>query len=201
MSIRILIVEDDIAFGKMVATYLTKKEYNVTSCATAKDARDALANQTFDLLITDLKLPDESGLRLLEYAKEIAPLTDVILMTGYADVTTAVEAIKKGALEYISKPFRPEELLMIIEESLDATSKSTAQSSAIPNPFSAYISFKLSTPNESSFLEIFDALGKRVLAQTVFDQEKIDTQNLNTGFYFYTLTSEHNTTTGKLVKN
>lgn len=133
MNKRILIVEDDIAFGKMVGNYLTKKAYNITSCATVKEARDAITNQTFDILITDLKLPDESGLRLLEHTKEIAPKTDVIVMTGYADVTTAVEAIKKGALEYISKPFRPEELLMVVEQSLEENKTTKEQPAELPN--------------------------------------------------------------------
>lgn len=116
MAQRLLIVEDDIAFGKMLATFLERNHYEVAVSQTGANAREKLKNSSYNLLITDLKLPDDSGLDLLDYAKETAPHVQVILMTGHAEVSTAVEAIKKGALEYISKPFRPEELLMVIED-------------------------------------------------------------------------------------
>lgn len=121
MNQQIHIVEDDVAFGKMLATYLERKGFQISISLTGENARKVLAERTFDFLITDLQLPDDSGLELLVYANEVAPKTKVILMTGYAEVDTAVKAIKKGALDYISKPFRPEELLMIIEESVSKT--------------------------------------------------------------------------------
>ncbi|WP_310991430.1 sigma-54-dependent transcriptional regulator [Aequorivita marina] len=116
MKQKIHIIEDDVAFGKMLTSFLERKGFEVSISLTGASGRKALEENQFDLLITDLKLPDDSGLALLEYAQSIVPATKVILMTGYAEVDTAVKAIKKGALDYISKPFRPEELLMIIEE-------------------------------------------------------------------------------------
>src|SRR5699024_8447503 len=68
---------------------------------------------------TDLKLPDDSGMELLKIARKHTPPTPTILMTSYADVTTAVEAIKRGAADYISKPFRPEELLMVMQQAIE----------------------------------------------------------------------------------
>ncbi|MEM0517945.1 MULTISPECIES: sigma-54-dependent transcriptional regulator [Aequorivita] len=121
MAQQIHIVEDDVAFGKMLTTFLERKGFAVSVSLSGENARKMLTDKTFHFLITDLKLPDDSGLALLEFSQKIAPNTKVILMTGYAEVDTAVKAIKKGALDYISKPFRPEELLMIIEEE---TSKS-----------------------------------------------------------------------------
>ncbi len=116
MAQQIHIVEDDVAFSKMLTSFLERKGFTVTTSLTGTDARKKLEKNKFDIFITDLKLPDDSGLDLLEYSKNISPTTKVILMTGYAEVDTAVKAIKKGALDYISKPFRPEELLMIIEQ-------------------------------------------------------------------------------------
>ncbi|MGO3184003.1 MAG: sigma-54-dependent transcriptional regulator [Aequorivita sp.] len=116
MTQKIHIIEDDVAFGKMLSSFLERKGFEVTVSLTGENGRKFLNENQFDLLITDLRLPDDSGLELLEYSQEISPKTKVILMTGYAEVDTAVKAIKKGALDYISKPFRPEELLMIIEE-------------------------------------------------------------------------------------
>lgn len=74
-------------------------------------------------------------------------------------------------------------------------------SNAFPNPFNTYISFNLSNSDEKYFLEVFDGLGKRVIAQSLINNEKIDTQNLGAGFYIYTLTSKNETITGKMIKN
>src|SRR5690554_7173066 len=111
MAIRIQIVEDDVAFGRMLSTFLERKGFEISISLNGSSARNNIVNNHFDFLIADLQLPDDSGLDLLSYAKEVTPETKVILMTGYAEVDTAVSAIKKGALDYISKPFRPEELL------------------------------------------------------------------------------------------
>lgn len=129
MAQQIHIVEDDMAFGKMLTSFLERKGFDISISHTGEQGRRVLAEKNFDFLITDLKLPDDSGLKLLEYTKKISPKTKVILMTGYAEVNTAVRAIKKGALDYISKPFRPEELLMIIDE---ATKNSISNSEEIP---------------------------------------------------------------------
>lgn len=124
MKQKIHIIEDDVAFGKMLTSFLERKGFEVSVSLTGEHGRKALEETQFDFLITDLKLPDDSGLELLEYSQHIYPKTKVILMTGYAEVDTAVKAIKKGALDYISKPFRPEELLMIIEEDSKQISES-----------------------------------------------------------------------------
>ena len=116
MAQQIHVVEDDVAFGRMLASFLEKRGFEITISLSGHQARRTIADKTFDFLITDLKLPDDSGMDLLELTLKTKPTTKVILMTGYAEVDTAVKAIKKGALDYISKPFLPEELLMIINE-------------------------------------------------------------------------------------
>src|SRR5690606_9611279 len=116
MAQKIHIVEDDVAFGTMLTSFLERKGFEISISLSGEHGRKSIAEQSFEFLITDLKLPDDSGLDILEYVQKVSPNTKVILMTGYAEVDTAVLAIKKGALDYISKPFRPEELLMIIEE-------------------------------------------------------------------------------------
>lgn len=119
MKNNILIIEDDLAFGTMLQLFLKRKKFDVVLATSGKQARELLKNTSFDLLITDLKLPDDSGMELLKIVRKNTPPTPTILMTSYADVTTAVEAIKRGAADYISKPFRPEELLMVIEQAME----------------------------------------------------------------------------------
>lgn len=134
MAQQIHIVEDDVAFGKMLTSFLERKGFHVTVSLTGQNARKTISESKFDLLITDLKLPDDSGLDLLEFSQKTSPNTKVILMTGYAEVDTAVKAIKKGALDYISKPFRPEELLMIIEADFQNTESSEEHISETVEP-------------------------------------------------------------------
>ncbi len=134
MAQQIHIVEDDVAFVKMLTSFLERKGFNVTVSLSGEKARKTISESNFDLLITDLKLPDDSGLDLLEFSQKASPNTKVILMTGYAEVDTAVKAIKKGALDYISKPFRPEELLMIIEADSQNTDSSEEHISETVEP-------------------------------------------------------------------
>lgn len=114
MNKQLLLIEDDVAFAAMLSSFLQRNDFVVTVAHTGEDGRKLLSNAAFSIVITDLKLPDTSGIEILEFCKETAPGTKVLIMTGYADVTTAVDAIKKGAIDYISKPFRPEELLMVL---------------------------------------------------------------------------------------
>lgn len=123
---KILLIEDDVAFCKMINHFLTKNNYTVFNAHSAQEARE-LFDSSFDLILCDLRLPDSDGIELMiEFQSAVASIP-VILMTGYADVTTAVKAIKKGASDYISKPFLPEEVLLILSNTLNQESNSTAQ--------------------------------------------------------------------------
>lgn len=115
---KILIIEDDAAFCQMLEKFLTKKGFNVVTSFSAADAKEKIGKSSFDLVLTDLRLPDYDGIALLGDIKEVHSSIPVIVMTGYAEVGTAVEAMKKGAFDYISKPFTPEEIVMVITNAL-----------------------------------------------------------------------------------
>ena len=116
--VRILIVEDDLTFSLMLSTWLGKKGFDVTSAANVKDAKQHLSDKDFELIISDLRLPDSDGIDLLQWVKVRNPLLPVIMMTSYADIQTAVKAMKLGASDYISKPVQPDLLLTKIHENL-----------------------------------------------------------------------------------
>ncbi|WP_432411967.1 sigma-54-dependent transcriptional regulator [Rasiella sp. SM2506] len=118
MTEQILLIEDDVAFAAMLTSFLERNDFVVAVAHNGEDGRKLLSKTAYGIVITDLKLPDTTGIEILEFCKETAPGTKVLIMTGYADVTTAVDAIKKGAIDYISKPFRPEELLMVLKTSV-----------------------------------------------------------------------------------
>lgn len=118
----ILIIEDDTAFCQMLQKFLSRKGYDVQTSFTAPDAKAKFEKYDFDVILTDLRLPDYDGIQLLTEIKEKNSKTQVILMTGYAEVGSAVNAMKKGAYDYISKPFTPDEIVMVIESALKAES-------------------------------------------------------------------------------
>ena len=115
---KLLIIEDDAAFCQMLQKFLTKRGYEVETSFNAPDAKTKFDQTDFDLILTDLRLPDYDGIQLLDDIKEVNPKTQVILMTGYAEVGSAVDAMKKGAFDYISKPFTPDEIVMVLDNAL-----------------------------------------------------------------------------------
>ncbi|TMM59339.1 sigma-54-dependent Fis family transcriptional regulator [Maribacter algarum] len=119
----ILIIEDDAAFCQMLQKFLTKHGYTTAVSFTAPEAKSKLEETDFDLVLTDLRLPDYDGIQLLEDIKRINEDTPVIVMTGYAEVGSAVSAMKKGAFDYIAKPFTPDEIVKLIAKALEGKSE------------------------------------------------------------------------------
>lgn len=118
MSHSILIVEDDLTFATMLKTWLGKKGFSVDTAGSNARARKQLDTQPYDLVLSDLRLPDQDGIFLLSWMKEHDYNAPLIIMTGYADIQSAVQAMKHGASDYISKPVQPDELLKKINEAL-----------------------------------------------------------------------------------
>ena len=112
----ILIVEDDITFSLMLKTWLGKKGFEVKTFSSVSDAKRQIENGGYDLILSDLRLPDGDGIDLLKWVKEKQTSLPLIMMTSYAEIQTAVQAIKLGASDYIAKPLNPEELLGKIRE-------------------------------------------------------------------------------------
>ena len=126
MSHSILIVEDDLTFSTMLKTWLGKKGFSVDTASSNARARKQLDAQSYDLILSDLRLPDQDGIFLLSWMKEQGYNIPLIIMTGYADIQSAVQAIKHGASDYISKPVQPDELLKKIDEALQGKALPTA---------------------------------------------------------------------------
>lgn len=114
----ILLVEDDISFSEMLRRFLERHQHTVTLSYTLEDAKAQVKKASFDLVFADLRLPDGDGIALLNHIKTKDASIPVVLMTGYAEVSTAVKAMKDGAFDYISKPFNPEEVLQVVKNAL-----------------------------------------------------------------------------------
>ncbi|MCD0470201.1 sigma-54 dependent transcriptional regulator [Flavobacterium sp. JAS] len=187
---KILLIEDDISFCKLLEKFLVKKAYEVTIAFSATEAKIAIKNESFDLILTDLRLPDSDGIGLMSEFKISHPHIPVILMTGYSDVNTAVKAIKNGAADYISKPFNPDEVLLVITNALKNSEaeeeipvkekKSNKKPVATENEFVKGISvaskklldhIHLVSPTDMSVLIIGESgTGKEIIAKSIHQQ-------------------------------
>jgi len=118
-STRILLVDDDLDFRKSVEIVLRKNGYDIVTADGLQMALDILKSQKMDLMITDLKMNDGTGMELLSKSKSIQNDMAVIILTAYGSIRNAVEAMRQGAYDYIAKPFRNEELLILVEKALE----------------------------------------------------------------------------------
>lgn len=123
MTYTILIVEDDLTFATILKTWLGKQGFQVDTATNNVRARKLLETRTYHLVLSDLRLPDQDGIFLLSWMREHNHLMPLIIMTSYADIQSAVQAMKQGASDYVSKPIQPDILLKKIEEALNAPSK------------------------------------------------------------------------------
>lgn len=129
----ILIVEDDVTFSLMLRRWLKKKDFDAEAVSNVAKARRLIEEQGApDLVLSDFRLPEENGLGLLRWMRGKGLDTPFLIMTGYADVPGAVEAIKEGAYDYIAKPMQPDLLLQKINEAIatQAPGPAAAQAAA-----------------------------------------------------------------------
>lgn len=133
MAKRILIVEDDVTFGTMLNTWFAKNSWDAKWVSKIELAKLELQNSSFDLVLSDLRLPDGDGIIFLTWMRENKIMTPFIIMTNYSDVQTAVLAMKLGAFDYLQKPINPTllqqkiEMAMIKPPQLDARTQISKQ--------------------------------------------------------------------------
>ncbi|UZP65897.1 sigma-54 dependent transcriptional regulator [Desulfovibrio mangrovi] len=118
-SERILLVEDDPAFGTMLNEALEAKGYRVQRVSRAEDGLELLRTERFDLILTDVKLPGMSGLESIPHFKQRAPESDIIVMTAFSTKEMAVEAVRQGAYDFFSKPFSLSELEIVVRRCME----------------------------------------------------------------------------------
>jgi DNA-binding NtrC family response regulator len=115
----ILIVEDEGSLRKALGALLRSAGYEVSEVTDGEGVFSILQKNKFDLVLTDLMMKKVSGEEILKRVKQISPETEVVVITGYGTIQSAVESIKSGAFDYITKPFKTEEILKVIEKALE----------------------------------------------------------------------------------
>jgi len=118
-SSRVLVVDDEEIARQNLEYILRKEGHQVSTAANGEEALDQVKSHDFDLVLTDLKMDRVDGLQLLESVKRLSPHTEIIMVTGYATVSTAVDALRKGAAHYLSKPIKLDELRETVREIID----------------------------------------------------------------------------------
>ena len=124
MRKHILIVDDEPSIRKVLGAHLRRDGYDVTAAASGVEAIETLQEEGADLVITDLRMPGMDGLELLRWVKQSYPGLPVIMLTAHGTVDSAVEALKRGAQDYLTKPFDQDELRLVILKALAQEEKS-----------------------------------------------------------------------------
>ena len=116
---KILIVDDDVEYRENLKEILDNAGYSNDMAGSAKEAMEKLGSQQFDVILLDFMMPDINGITALGEFKKVSPNSKIIMITAFASIENAVTAIKKGASEYISKPFKIEALLLMIKQVIE----------------------------------------------------------------------------------
>jgi len=125
MNKKILIIDDEPYIRDMLQIYLEKHDFNITIASSVKDGIKKINSEFFDIIIADMMLPDGSGIDILKLSKKLNPEEIFILVTAYSSVQSAMEAIKLGAYDYVTKPFKMEKLLHVLTNAIKEKQLST----------------------------------------------------------------------------
>ena len=179
---KILIIEDDLTFSTLLEGFLKKHGHEPVIVHDVKSSFKTLTQYTFDLLLIDYRLPDGTGLDILAYVRENGLNFPVVIMTSFNDVRTAVKSIQLGAIDYITKPVNPDELLMIITGSLEKKPENSKVASIEHEDFikgksatadKLYAHIDLVAPTDMSvIIQGESGTGKEYAARTLHAQSK-----------------------------
>jgi DNA-binding NtrC family response regulator len=159
MKSKILIVDDEPDICRALDFLLKREGYDVSTVNSGEDAVVKLKEDSFDVVISDLKMGKMDGMAVLEKAKELSPETAVIIMTAFASIESAIDAMKKGAIDYIVKPFLNEEIKMTISKILDQK-KILIENAALKQQVSQHMACRDFVANSESMMTIIETLEK-----------------------------------------
>ena len=112
----LLLIDDDKEVGELLTTYLKKNGFNVTYCSNSKRALEWIEKKQFDIVVTDIRMPDIDGIDILKRVKKDSFETEVIVITGYGTTRNAISALKEGASDFILKPADLEDILFSVQK-------------------------------------------------------------------------------------
>jgi len=156
---KILIVDDELSIVEVLKTLLSRDGHTISTASDGADALKLLKEQVFDLLITDIRLPGMDGISLLKNARELQSHLAVIVMTAYAKVDNAVEAMKNGAFDYVTKPFKFDELLLTVQRAL-SYEQALAENEVLKSSLAAQMHFSCLVGDSEPMLRVYRLVEK-----------------------------------------
>jgi len=158
-SIQILIVDDQINTCKSLQAILKKSGYRSEYTLSPEDALERVRGGAFDIVISDIRMPGMDGIQLLEELKKIQPHLVVIMVTGFATIKSAVEAIQKGAYDYLPKPFTPDEVRVILQRAVEKI-RLESENEALRRGLQPQVTFQNIIGNSPAIQRVFDLIQK-----------------------------------------
>jgi len=158
-SIQILIVDDQINTCKSLQAILKKSGYRSEYTLSAEEALGRVRGGAFDIVISDIRMPGMDGMQLLEELKKIQPHLVVIMVTGFATIKSAVDAIQKGAYDYLPKPFTPDEVRVIIQRAAEKI-RLESENDALRRGLQPQVTFQNIIGNSPALQRVFDLIQK-----------------------------------------
>jgi DNA-binding NtrC family response regulator len=122
--LQLMIIDDEPIVGKRLKPALEKNGYEVEAFTAGSEALARIGEKTFDIVVTDVRMEEVDGIEIMKRVMDVSPHTKVIIITGYATIELAHEALAKGAFDFIAKPFKPDDLLAVIERAAAELRKS-----------------------------------------------------------------------------
>lgn len=156
---KILIVDDEVSMREFLEIMLSKEGYKVSSSGSGKEALKMLNDTIYDLIVSDVQMPGMNGIELLRNVKEVCPDTTVIMITAYASTESGVEAMKAGAYDYITKPFKVDEIKLIIKNALEKK-RLEVENLLLKREFRERYSFGSILGNSPEMLRVYDLIEK-----------------------------------------
>jgi two-component system response regulator PilR (NtrC family) len=156
---KILVVDDEQSLREVLSIMLKRTGYAVTSVADGEEAIELLNKDIFDLVITDLRMPKIDGMEVLKAAKSASPETVVLIITAFASADSAVEAMKQGAYDYLTKPFQVDEVQLIIRNALEKR-RLTTENILLKREMASQSSFSQLVGQSEAMQKVFDVVRK-----------------------------------------
>jgi len=150
-------VDDDSLVNEFVTATLTRSGYEVHSASSGSEALELIDQHDYDLVLTDVKMPEMDGITLLSKIRKLVPDTDVVIITAFGTVQNAVDAMKKGAYDYILKPFSPDEIEIVVSRAIDHRSLAL-ENKVLRSQIKDKYSFKSIIGQNKKLLDIFDLI-------------------------------------------
>ena len=130
-KVKVLVIDDEDIVLKSVNKILSEENYEVDVSSSGRQGIERAIERSYDMVLTDIRMPDVGGMRVLRDIKRAKPSLPVIMITGYGSVQSAVQAMQLGAADYLEKPFTPDQLLKAVASALDITTTQPAEDQAL----------------------------------------------------------------------